>query len=457
MPTQTKSARKKTTIATLVAMAIVATACAAPPVPAAPAATTAPAAAGEATSAPAASATSEITVYTLPGAPAKVLDLMKAQFEKNQPNIKVTINTHGSGDFAEAMYAKGAANNLEDIIFNADLFVPPFVDADLLTDMEPLAKGDKNFNLDDIYPSILGLGKVGFRPGIFMIPSGLDTVQMYYNKTMWEKAGAPLPTENMTWDDFIAACKTVMSKNPDTYCFDHGAGNWWAYFVPWIEGYGGRVLSEDGKQSQFSTAEARAGLTAYGELWTKHKVAVPPGSNITDCFVVEKCAAFFHIPAFINDFRTKIGDKFEWDVQFAPAHPKKHVTGMGTYGFSISKNAKDPQMAWEFLKLMAMPETQLELFKQRLTAPLLKSMATDPAVANPDDGKPPKNMAAFVNGGNIGIFPQNYPVKCGGLYSGQVNSAINAMLESIIRGAKSVDQATTEADAEIQACLDKSS
>jgi hypothetical protein len=64
-------------------------------------------------------------------------------------------------------------------------------------------------------------------------------------------------------------------------------------------------------------------------------------------------------------------------------------------------------------------------------------------------------MAAFVNGGNIGIFPQNYPVKCGGLYSGQVNSAINAMLESIIRGAKSVDQATTDADAEIQACLDR--
>jgi ABC-type glycerol-3-phosphate transport system substrate-binding protein len=461
MPTQKMSARKKTMIAAFAAVAIVTAACAAPPAPAAPAATSAPAAA-EATEAPAASggevsadSTGEITVYTVAGAPAKVLDLMKAQFNAKYPNVTVTINTHGSGDFAEAMYAKGAANNLEDIIFNADLFVPPFVDADLLVDMEPLAKADGDFNLDDIYPSILGLGQVGFKPGIYMIPSGLDTVQLYYNKTMWEAAGAPLPTDKTTWDEFIAACKVVMEKNPDTYCFDHGPGNWWAYFVPWVEGYGGRVLSEDGKTSQFSTPEARAGLAAYGELWTTHKVAVPPGTTIADCFVVEKCAAFFHIPAFINDFRTKVGDKFEWDVAFAPALPKKHVTGMGTYGFSISKNAKNPQLAWEFLKLMAMKDTQLELFKQRLTAPLLKSMATDPAVASPDDGQPPKNMAAFVNGGNIGIFPQNYPVKCGGLYSGQVNSAINAMLESIIRGAKSVDQATTDADAEIQACLDR--
>jgi multiple sugar transport system substrate-binding protein len=288
-----------------------------------------------------------------------------------------------------------------------------------------------------------------------MIPSGLDTVQLYYNKTMWEKAGAPLPTDSMTWDDFVAACKTVMEANPDTFCFDHGAGNWWAYFVPWIEGNGGRVLSDDGKKSQFSTPEARAGLQAYGELWTKHKVAVPPGSNITDCFAVQKCAAFFHIPAFINDFRTKIGDKFEWDVQFAPSHPKKHVTGMGTYGFSITKNAKNPQLSWEFIKLLASKETQLDMFKRRLSAPLLKSMATDPAVMNPDDGLPPKNMNAFVNGGNIGIFPQNYPVACGGLYSGQVNTTINAMLEGIIRGAQSVDDATAAADAEIQSCLDK--
>lgn len=464
MPTQIKSDRKKTMFAAMAAVAIVTAACAAPPAPAAPAATAAPAAEataapaaeGEATAASAASGVKEITVYnnSFP-ASIKVMDYITAEFAKKYPDVKVTINNHGSGDFAEAMYAKGAANNLEDIVFNADLFVPPFVDAGLLVDMESLAKADKDFNMDDIYPSILGLGKVGFQPGVYMLPSGLDTVQLYYNKTMWEAAGAPLPTDKTTWDEFIAACKIVMEKNPDVYCFDHGLGNWWAYYVPWIEGYGGRVLSEDGKTSQFSTPEARAGLQAYSELWTKHKVAVPPGSTITDCFAVQKCAAYFHIPAFINDFRTKIGDKFEWDVQFAPAHPNKHVTGMGTYGYSISKNAKDPQMAWELIKLMVSKDTQLGLFKERLTAPLLKSLAEDPAVTNPDDGQPPKNMAAFVNGGNIGIFPQNYPVKCGGLYSGQVNSAINAMIESVIRGAKTVEQATSEADAEIQACLDR--
>ena len=438
-----------TTISALLA------ACAPPQVQPSTSATAAPAAA--ATAAPATSGelnadtTGELTVLTVAGAPETVLKTMQADFNTKYPKVTVKINVQ-AGDFAEAMYAKGAANNLEDIVFNADLYVPPFVDADLLVDMESLAQADSSFKMDDIYDSILGLGRVNSKPGVYMLPSGLDTVQMYYNKTAFEKAGAPLPTADWKWDNLIAACQTLMEKNPETYCFDYGT--WWAYFVPWIEGQGGRVLSEDGKKSQFSTPEARAGLQAYADLWQKYKVTPLPGASVTDCFVVQKCFVFFHIPAFINTFRDQVGDKFEWDVQFTPAQPKKHVTGMGTYGFSISKNAKNPQLAWEFLKLMVSPKMQKALYAQRSTAPLLKSLAADPDILK-DDGKPPKNMKAFLEGGSIGIFPQTYPVACGGLYSGQVNSAINAMLESIQRGKATVEAATTAADAEIQACLDK--
>ena len=434
----------------LTATSIVLAACAPPAVQQAKPA--APAAATEAPVKSPAETEGEITVYTVPGAPQKVLEAMQKDFNAKYPKVNIKINVHGSGDFAEAMFAKGAANNLEDVIFNADLFVPPFVDADLLVDMEALAKADPSFKMDDIYDSILGLGKVGFKPGVYMIPSGLDTVQMYYNKSAFEKAGAPLPKPDWKWDDLIAACKTLMDKNADTYCFDYG--DWWAYFVPWIEGQGGRVLSEDGKKSQFSSPEARAGLQAYADLWQKYKVTPLPGAGVQECFIAQKCFVFFHIPAFINTFRDKVGDKFQWDVEFTPSQPKKHVTGMGTYGFSITKNAKNPQLAWEFLKLLASPKTQKDLYLQRNTAPLLKSLATDPDILK-DDGKPPKNMAAFLNGGSIGIFPQNYPVKCGGLYSGEVNSVIKTMLESLMRGKATVEQATTEADTQIQACLDK--
>ena len=162
MLTHVFGVRGRRNVAVVATLALAIAACAAPPAsaPAAPAAN-APAAA------------EEITVYNN-NFPASIalMDFIKAEFVKTHPNVKITVNAAGSGDFAEAMFAKGAANNLEDIVFNADLFVPPFVDANLLVDMEPLAKADSAFSVDDIYPSILGLGKVGFKPGIYMLPSG---------------------------------------------------------------------------------------------------------------------------------------------------------------------------------------------------------------------------------------------------------------------------------------------
>ena len=123
----------------LTATSIVLAACAPPAVQQAKPA--APAAATEAPVKSPAETEGEITVYTVPGAPQKVLEAMQKDFNAKYPKVNIKINVHGSGDFADAMFAKGAANNLEDIIFNADLYVPPFVDADLLVDMEALEIG----------------------------------------------------------------------------------------------------------------------------------------------------------------------------------------------------------------------------------------------------------------------------------------------------------------------------
>ena len=84
---------------------------------------------------------------------------------------------------------------------------------------------------------------IGF--GVFMIPASLDTVQVYYNVDLFTKSGVDLPKADWAWDQWIAACQTIMAKNPGVYCIDES--NWWVHYVPFIRGYGGDVLSPDGK------------------------------------------------------------------------------------------------------------------------------------------------------------------------------------------------------------------
>ncbi len=382
---------------------------------------------------------------------APAYNLMLAGFASSHPNVTVKKECI-TGDYAAQIYTLAAAGNLPDVFFGADLFTVPFVAAKTVQDMRPFAKKEGNPVFDDIFPNIMALGQVPGDDSVYMVPSSLDTVQMYYNVDLFTKSGVDLPKDDWTWDQWITACKTIIAKNPGIYCVNPGL--WWATWVPWIVGYGGDVLSPDGRKSTLASAESIAGLTAFGELWTKHKIAVPPGTTEGGdaLFLAQKSVTLFHIPVFMKAFREKA--TFKWDVALMAAQPKKQVTGMGTFGYSISAQSKHPQEAWDFVKSLVSPAGQRIQLTGYTAMPLLKSMANDPGFS--ELTAPPANFKAFVKGGEIGIFPRrDFPAKCGSMYAGLVNQTHNAMLEAIQRGTGTASEEAKKADSIIQKCLDE--
>ncbi|HXF60182.1 MAG TPA: sugar ABC transporter substrate-binding protein, partial [Caldilineaceae bacterium] len=359
------------------------------------------------------------------------------------------------------VFTMAAAGNLPDVMLTADIYTAPFVDAGVLMDMQPFADADEEINFEDTYPSIMGLGRVEGDPGLYMIPVSLDNVQVYYNKTMWEASGAPMPTPEWTWEDLIASCKLVQEANPDVHCIGIGGAaggggfSWWAYIVPWIRGYGGDVLSEDSSTSTLSTPESLAGIQAYANLWVEHEVAIPLGSDLGgNCFINQRCATWLSIPIFAGIFRDGIAGAFDWDVEVIPSHPQGRFTGMGTFGYAVSSGTKYPDEAWDFVKVLLTPEGQERMLRTYRAAPLLKSLA-ESEVFNELEPPPANFRRVFVEGQQYGILPRTYPVECGSLYTGQVEAAIRNGLEQVIRGQGTAEQIFPGVDAEIQACLDR--
>jgi len=375
------------------------------------------------------------------------------------PGATVTVEKFAASPGLDVQYAtQAAAGTLADVIFTADLYVVPFAQAGITLDMQPLADADPTFDLSDVYPNMLGLSRVDGK-GLYMIPSSYDVVTMYYNKTMFEAAGAPLPTPDWTWDDYIASCKIIKEKTGN-YCFttaDPPSGidsvAWWAYYVPWIMGYGGKLLSDDGKTVMLSSPETLAGLQAYTDMWTKDDIGQPldfsAGGN---CFVLGKCATYFHIPSIMGVMRGLDPQPFEWDVEVIPSLPKGKFTGMGTYGYAVSANAKNPQAAWDFVKYLVSPESQLAIMNNYAGMPLLQSLRNDPKVTNLPG--PPDNITAFIKNGENGILPTYFPGNCGSLYAGQINQEIKDAFEAVLTKTSSVTDAFTAANDNIQACLD---
>jgi len=404
----------------------------------------------------------ELRCQILQGYPVEIVnELMAAAFTAKYPKVKVKFE-YITGDRAEMAYAGAAAGNLADVVWSADLWVVAFAKAGVTLDLKPLATADANFDINDIFESMLGLGT--FNGEVHMFPSSLDVVTMYYNKTMFEQAGAQLPTEDWTWDNLVTECQkiTAMEKddngNPMYWGLSHasnGVWGWWPAYYAWIVGYGGKIL--DNGKSTWSDPKTIAGLKAYTDLWLKHNIAQPLGMDLGgDSFLLGRSAIYTHIPGQRSGVRTNVADKFEWDCQIMPKMPDgKHRTGMGAWGMSVYSKAKMPEMAVEYVKSMVSGPIQLLMARKELGTPLVKSVANDPAWM---EGlpTPPQNYAAFVKGADDAILPvMDYPADCGSFYAGELASGISTMLESVLRGVTTLEAACAELDAQTQACLDE--
>lgn len=384
-----------------------------------------------------------------------VIEIVSREFRRRNPDVQIEL-IYGSGDYSE-LQGSAAAGNVPDVVWLIDMLTESLVEAELIIDLEEFVRGDRSVNLADVHPMALELGRSRSRPGLYMIPVSLETIQMYYNRSLWERSGAPLPSDAWTWDDLIAACKRLQEASPGVDClsFTNASLNgyaWWVYWLPWVRGAGGDALSADGAQSTLSSPQAIKGLQGYVDLWLTHKIAARPTAGSGDCFVEQKCAAFFSFAGVAQRYRDQIGDRFAWDVQLVPSHPAGRFTGIGTYGFAVTRASRNPQLAWDFVKLFITPEMQRAFTAAYLGTPALLSLSDDPTITQLP--APPANMRAFVIGREAGIAPPRYPTACGSVYTGPVASAINDALDAAVRGAVSVEGAFAIADRKIQTCLD---
>lgn len=366
-----------------------------------------------------------------------------------------------SGDLAEVVYAQAAAGTLADVFFTADLFAVPFAKNSVSLDLKEMAESDPDVDIDDVFPAMLGLGTVDGE--IHFLPSGLDVVTMYYNKTLFEQAGADLPSDTWKWDDLIANCKLITemekdeSGNPKYWGLANATWSWWATIYPWVVGYGGKIL--DGEKSTWSDPKTVEGLQAYANLWAEHNIAQPLGLDVGgDAFQLGRAAIYTHIQALRTPIRDNVGDKFEWDIQLMPIMPDgKHRTGMGTWGMSAYSGSKHPELAYQYVKNIITPDVQTKMTQAEIIVPLLRSIA-EKGEWMQGLATPPQNFMAFVNGADDAVLPvMDHPADCGSFYVGVVQQSYQAALEAVIRGTKGADEAFAEADTTIQACMDQNS
>lgn len=380
-----------------------------------------------------------------------VADLIAA-FEARHPHIKVTrINPGDAASFFTKLQTMMAAGDPPDVFYMGWERLSSFASQELLLPIEPLiaadeAAGRETLHPEDFFPATLDCFRFdGVRTGrgtLYGIPKDFTTIGFYYNKTLFDRAGIPYPTDDWTWDDFIAAARRLAQLEGIT-----GAEfvTWPAMIRSYLATEGLDAFSPDFRESWLRRPDVYAALDRLrswrfderGTL-TSGKSQVAQGESV---FLTGKVGMAGPFGRWVVPTYRTITD-FDWD--FAPL-PRGRVRAntVFTVAWSIARKTAHPQEAWELIKFLCGPEGQARAAELGLAIPTLRSVAYSEAFLQPDQ-KPDRDDLYLKQAEYARVL--DWPV------DPKFEARMGTRLEAALRtGATTLDEAIRQLEADWQA------
>ncbi|NLE44502.1 MAG: sugar ABC transporter substrate-binding protein, partial [Chloroflexi bacterium] len=193
------------------------------------------------------------------------------------------------------------------------------------------------------------------------LPIGGEGMNLFYNLDLLDAAGEAYPTDDLTWDDFLARAQATTKAEGDM-------GNqfgtslawlssWWAWSLL-LQANGVDIVDSRTKPTKctLDTPEAVEALQFLQDLIYEHKVAPDPAqaSVLADQggdFASGRVALFIDGAWDVVSFRGI--DRFEWDIALLPKGPQGRPSPFWIGGPMIATQSKNADAAWEWSKWTA--------------------------------------------------------------------------------------------------------
>lgn len=138
-------------------------------------------------------------------------------FSEKYPNIKVNPEYQGYDGFHDKLKAQMAAKNEPDIYqFGNDEQMADFAGSGMLEDLAPFV--GKEIDISTITQEALDW--CSYQDVLYGIPTGINGNCLIYNKSIFDKAKVPYPTDDWSWEDFKNASEKITNALPDVYGCD---------------------------------------------------------------------------------------------------------------------------------------------------------------------------------------------------------------------------------------------
>ena len=304
--------------------------------------------------------TLRFTIWSGNQAHLDMLNGFAESFKQEHPNVDVQLDVIPFGDYVEKVTIQLAGGNPPDLGWLAEAAAPTFVDAGVLTDLAPVLRNDSGYNFSDFSETSMQLWVKD--DAIYGVPFSTSPFFTYFNRDMFEAAGVPTPAElaangEWTWEKLAEVAKATADATPaGTYGFETTDGEGfgprvWVTITPLLRAYGADAWNSEGTECQLDSPEAVSAMQLFHNMVFEDRSVVPPGEQ----------AGFFSGRSALTISQlsraTQLVDaSFEWGIAPLPSGPAGDAPIIGQAAIVVFQNAKNRELAAEFVKFMTRAE-----------------------------------------------------------------------------------------------------
>ena len=374
-----------------------------------------------------------------------IYQLQAKEFQAKNPGIKVILESGPFANYWDKQQAAFASNTAADVMELSHAFWPSLKTKGVLLDLLPIIR-KTGYDLDGFYPQLLD--NFYYNGGLYGFPVNASTCALYYNKTLFDKAGIPYPDKTWTWDTFLGAAKKLTKYDASGRAVQWGASigkssgfALWNPILVFLWQNGADMLNDDYTEFVMNSPEAVEALQFLVDLRLKHRVAPTPfeEADLGNLFMSGRVAMEVNHRAMVPAYKQIT--TFEWDVAHLP-YKKERATTLGAPCFCISAKTKHPEEAFKLLSYIVGEG-------QRFNMSLGNSIPTrkDPALLELNLVPPPENGVVFIDAVEYGHKVPYNPVWS------EMDGIMTKALDLVWLGRKSVQDAMNEIKPQIDRLL----
>lgn len=276
--------------------------------------------------------------YSSSGANEETLVKMVAAFEKENPGIKVNIQTYGFGDYFQQLATNVAGGSTPDVFeLNIENF-RAYATKNVIAEI-------KGVDTSQIHPTTLKAFAIdGVQYGL---PTKFSNVVMIYNKDLFDQAGVDYPTKDWTWEDELAAAETIRGLGDDYFGTFRPIQTW--EFYKTVAQNGGAMMNESQTEYTINSAANVEALEMMIDRINKHNVTPNAdqmgGMGDWDLFKSGRLGMLVTGIWAFGDFTENCD--FNWDIVVEPGIAEK-ATHFFSDAIVVSENTDKKDAAKKF-------------------------------------------------------------------------------------------------------------